>query len=78
MKITEKIDYLQTNHFNEWLKTRQAIENELSNQCKIFCICGRLATGLHESNCRKFNNRVTTDTMKKLEHLITKEAHNGR
>ena len=70
MKLIEKIDYLQENHFGEWVNTRKNCENEISDRQSMFCICGRLATGLHESGCRKFNNKVNTETVKKLSHLI--------
>jgi len=72
MKLTEKLNYLQNNHMGQWLKIRQDVENELSNQQEMFCICGRLATGLHEQNCRKFNNKITSETVKRLKHLFTK------
>ncbi len=71
MKLTEKLEYLQKNYFSEWLSTRQEIGNKLSDNQSMFCMCGRLATGLHESHCRKFANKVTSETVKKLEYLIT-------
>jgi len=70
MTIEEKITYLQENHFGEWLKTRREIEEVISNSQGMFCVCGRLATGLHERTCRKFANKVTTETVKKLLYLI--------
>ena len=70
MKKEEKLKYLQDNHFGEWLKTRKEMENEISDSQSMFCVCGRLATGLHESNCRKFHDKVTDETVKKLNHLI--------
>ena len=33
----------------------------------MFCICGKLATGLHEKNCRRFNEKVDKETARKLE-----------
>lgn len=36
----------------------------------MFCVCGKLATGLHESSCRKFNKVVDAETVKRLNHLI--------
>jgi len=70
MKIQEKLKYIQDNHFGEWLKTRSEVENEISNKQLMFCLCGRLATGLHENNCSKFRNRITNETVKRLKHLI--------
>ena len=71
MKITNKLKYIQENYLGEWLKTRQETENELSDSQSMFCVCGRLATGLHESHCRKFQNKIINETLKKLGHLLT-------
>jgi len=73
MKITDKIIYLQDNHFKKWLKTRQEVFNELSDKQSMFCVCGRLATGLHESSCKRFQNKVTSETVKKMSYLINKK-----
>jgi hypothetical protein len=70
MKIQEKLEYLQTNHFGEWLKTRQEVANEMSDKQSMWCVCRRLATGLHESGCRKFQGAITNETVKRLSHLI--------
>lgn len=53
MKKLEKIDYLQKNHLYEWVKTHAQVERELSDAHDLFCECGHLATGAHESGCRK-------------------------
>ncbi len=58
MKIQEKLKYLQDNHFEEWFKVKNKTEIELSEKQGMFCICGRLATGLHEGSCRKFRNKI--------------------
>lgn len=73
MKIEEKLDYLQRNHMKDWLKTRNLVFNELSDKQSMYCICGRLATGLHEMNCRKFYNKITSETVKRLSNLIPKK-----
>lgn len=72
MKITEKLTYIQKNHFSEWLKVRQETENELSANQRPFCVCGRLATGFHENSCKKFREKIWKNTIKKLGHLIPK------
>jgi hypothetical protein len=72
MKINEKIEYLQDNHFSDWLNQRVIVFDKLSDRQSMFCICGRLATGLHETNCRKFNNKVNAETVKQLSHLLVK------
>lgn len=69
-KMEEKITYLQDNHLGEWLKTRQEVGDEISNSQSLICLCGRLATGLHESGCRKLQKKVTSETIKRLKHLI--------
>ena len=51
----------------EWLTTRQAVENELSDKQPMFCLCGRLATGLHEMGCKRFKDRILKETIKRLE-----------
>lgn len=73
MKKLEKIDYLQENHLREWVKTRAQVEQELSDAHEIFCECGHLATGLHESSCRKLRNKIMSETIKRLSHLLPKE-----
>ena len=73
MKYTDKLEYLQTNHFTTFVKTRQKVFDELSEQQAMFCCCGRLATGLHENNCQKFNRKVNGETIKRLSDLLPKE-----
>ena len=70
MKLQEKINYLQNNHFGEWLKTRKMVEDELSDKQSMFCICRRLATGFHESGCRRFQQKVSNETTKRLVGLL--------
>ncbi len=74
MKMFEKLDYIQNNHMGDWLKTRREVEDELSERQSMFCICGRIATGLHEMNCKRFRNKITSETVKRLKHLITVEV----
>ena len=71
MKLTEKLKYIQDKHFSAWLITRQEVEAEFSEKQAMFCLCGRLATGLHENNCRKFKDAVTKEAVKRLQHLIS-------
>ena len=70
MKITEKLKYIQDNHLDEWLKTKQTIENEISDSQSVYCLCGRLATGLHESHCKKFRNKIINESVKRLKYLF--------
>lgn len=66
MKKQDKIKILKENKLNEWNSVRNKIFDELSQQQSIFCICGKLSTGLHELNCKKFNNLVDSKTLKIL------------
>ena len=63
----EKMRALQDNNFAGWLKARQEAWDELSEKHSMFCVCGRLCTGLHEQNCRRFQDDVTLKTIKRLE-----------
>lgn len=55
-----------------WLTTRTKVFEELSDKQQFMCICGRLPSSLHERSCTKFNNKVTSETVKRLKHLIPK------
>lgn len=61
-----KIKYLIENHKSDWVKTRMQVFDRLSEEQAVFCICGKLATGLHERNCKKFNDLVDKVTVEKL------------
>ena len=73
MKKHEKLAYLKDADFGLFVKTRQMVFDELSDQQTMFCCCGKLATGMHERNCNKFNNRVVAETIKRLSYLLPKE-----
>lgn len=70
MKIADKIELLQNQYFIEWLETRRKVERQLSDEQVMYCVCGRLATGFHENNCRKFKNKVNVETVKQLSYLL--------
>lgn len=74
MKKFDKLRYLNDNYFGLFLITREEAFNELSDQQDIFCCCGRLATGLHESNCSKFNSMVDSVTINRLSYLLPKKG----
>ena len=73
MKKDENWHIMKDAHFGLFVKTRQIVFDELSDQQTMFCCCGRLATGLHERNCTKFNNKVDGETIKRLSHLLPKK-----
>lgn len=72
MKLKEKLEFIEKNHFGEWLKTRQVVETEMSDGQSMLCVCGKLATGLHEGYCKKFQAKVNAETLKRLSHLFKK------
>ena len=72
MRLIEKLNHLQNKHLSEWLKTRQQVADEFSNKQAIVCLCGRLASGWHESQCKKLSNAITQETVKRLKHLLIK------
>lgn len=74
MKLADKLEYIQEHHFGDWVDMRRKVDNELSDRQAMFCVCGRLATGFHESSCRRFNNKVNSETIKRLAHLIPEGA----
>lgn len=69
MNKSERIEFLKTNHSITWRGTRQKVFDELSDKQTMFCCCGKLATGLHEQNCRKFNTEVDNETANRLQNL---------
>ncbi|PXZ44731.1 hypothetical protein DMB45_04655 [Sanguibacteroides justesenii] len=70
----DKIQYLKTQFMKEWNSTRIKVFDELSDNQSIFCCCGKLASGLHESNCRKFNAKVDAETAYRLREKLTKKT----
>lgn len=70
MDAKQKIAKLKSEFFPVWLKTYDECSEELSNEHSMFCVCGKLSTGLHESSCAKFRKEVEKRTVKKLEHLL--------
>lgn len=70
MKLEDKINYLKKHHFVLWLETRRVKFVNLSDTQAMFCCCGKLATGLHEHRCKKFNAKVDKATVEELSHLI--------
>lgn len=70
MTTTQQIALLKDKHFAAWVTTRQQVFNELSDKQGMFCMCGKLATGMHEQNCSRFNKQVDKTTLSRLKHLI--------
>jgi len=74
MTKSEKMQYLYDNHFGEWMRTRMRIENEQSDLQMYQCVCGRLATGMHESRCSRFRARVDSLTVTALAALLPRRS----
>ena len=72
----EKKESLIDEYFGEWMEIRKVVENEESAKNNMFCTCGRLATGLHERSCRKFQNMVNAKAYTKLKRFVEKENKN--
>jgi hypothetical protein len=70
MNIEQKLDFLQHKHLGEWLKMKVKVNDEISDGQSLICMCGKLATGLHEMHCSKFKNKVNRECVKRLKHLI--------
>jgi hypothetical protein len=73
MKKKEQIQYLKENHFSEWYAIREQTAEKFSDERGMYCICGKLLTGLHERTCQRFNNHVDDLTAAQLEHLLPNE-----
>lgn len=67
MKQCDKIAKIQKENHVKWSITYNRVFDELSGNQRLFCCCGKLATGLHESRCGKFLARVQKETLKRLE-----------
>jgi hypothetical protein len=75
-KQKAQMQYLLDNHWGEWMDTRRKVFELKSNAQPYRCVCGRLATGLHERTCARFRHAVDAATIKALKHLL-KEVQNG-
>jgi len=70
MNVQDKIDVLFDKHFSVWINERRNVEDSISGKQPAFCCCGRLATGLHESRCKRFQNKVDAKTISNLNYLL--------
>lgn len=59
--------YIARYNTTAWVKMRHVVFNEMSEQQTLFCVCGKLATGLHEDHCVKFNRLVDKETARRLD-----------
>lgn len=70
MKFIDKKKFLIKNYRDDYVNARREVFNALSNKQAILCVCGKIASGLHEDRCSKFNALVDKETVKILEYLI--------
>ena len=63
----QKLSYLCQADLGLFVKTRQNVFDELSEQQTMYCCCGKLATDMHENHCTKFNNKVQESTKYKTK-----------
>lgn len=66
----QKLSYLCQADLGLFVKTRQNVFDELSEQQIMYCCCGKLATSLHEEHCVKFKNKVADEVIKRLSYLL--------
>jgi len=78
MNTKEALCRIGENHFSTWIKTHAKVWEEFSDKQQVFCLCGKLATGLHERICRRFNAAVTKETLVRLKHLLLTNKTNKR
>lgn len=50
-------------HTMSWVQTWNDAFDELSGMQTIFCVCGKVASGWHERNCKKFREKVDGEVL---------------
>lgn len=73
MTKDEKIYWLMTHALGPYARAREKALTELDKLTPVFCFCGALATGLHTSHCRRFQEQLKTKVIKELKDMIPKE-----
>lgn len=61
---------LKVLHLQEWVTAWNDAFDELSRAQSIFCVCGKVASSLHERSCPAFRKKVDDAATGKLEYLI--------
>ena len=75
MKKIQKLEMmeLQDKDASAWISTHREAHDEMSKKYSILCICGRLCTRFHESQCVRFKDAVNLRTITKLKQLESKK-----
>lgn len=55
---TELLNAIRTSHPALYDEARKSALDRADSETSIFCYCGRLATGLHTVNCRRFREKL--------------------
>lgn len=72
MTSRQKEAYLRHYHGNLFQKKKNEIEAQMDDEHQMFCLCGKLATGLHTMYCNKWKNHLTTHTLQALKERLPK------
>ena len=70
MTKDKKISWLLSHAPGPYAKAKAKAERELDELTPVFCFCGTLATGLHTSRCRKFQERMKSKILKEIGGLL--------
>lgn len=70
MNKKDKIKYLIDYHSEDYKKALKESIEECDSETPMFCYCRRLATTLHVSRCKSYNEHVDTKIIAKLKHLL--------
>lgn len=73
MTKNDKISWLIQHAPGPYARAKTEAMNELDDMTPIFCFCGALATGLHTSHCKKFQEQLKTRIISKLNDMLPKQ-----
>ena len=73
MTKNEKIRWLLQHAPAPYARAKAEAIQELDDATPVFCFCGKLATGLHTTNCRMFKGRLQTKIIERLNELLPKQ-----
>lgn len=73
MKTEAIIKYLTENHYQEFIETYKQVDQEFQEKYPLFCVCGKLSTGLHETYCKRAREAKYRQTIERLSHLLAKK-----
>ena len=66
-KLNRDVQFLVENYKDDWYKIYTKEFRKLDEECSMFCVCGKLATGFHVDRCTKFRNEVYRRTVAQLK-----------